>query len=339
MKSKVTTILIIIVVLVLAGIAIFTALRLFQTRREAVAPTAPESRPQAAATPYPYCSSWGGCNPGDPWSAAINGKGTGQGIVTVEADGTTQHTIMTNVWYTKYGSDHIKDQRAWINHQGDNAAYPRGLFRWAADKAVLEAIPNKKGNIISCICSNGGQCALGGGYAVIESGPNTGSEYIKELTSCVAWSNSYSGTQGQDPANHVFQFKFTVEPQWAPDGPNDKNDISVYATNIFGQTMNWTNNDLNFIVPFNKQCLEVKVYTQSSGGSWVVTPFNQLAGKIKAGDTIRLAVAGAQSTTKARIRVNSGNWQETTTKNEAGEFYVTYQIPSAVTFSVEAQVQ
>src|SRR3990167_1286945 len=126
MKSKVTTILIIIVVLVLAGIAIFTALRLFQTRREAVAPTAPESRPQAAAAPYAYCSSFG-CwrNPdGSPGTAWITGKEgvSPAGLTTpqvVEADGTTQYQIQTNVWFTRLGPDVIKDQRAWINHQGE----------------------------------------------------------------------------------------------------------------------------------------------------------------------------------------------------------------------------
>lgn len=50
MKNKFVTILIIIGILVLAGVAIFTALKLFQARRETVVPTAPESRPQAQVT-------------------------------------------------------------------------------------------------------------------------------------------------------------------------------------------------------------------------------------------------------------------------------------------------
>lgn len=50
LKSKVVTIVILLATLILAGIAIFTAVRLYQLRQQAVAPNAPESKP-AAATP------------------------------------------------------------------------------------------------------------------------------------------------------------------------------------------------------------------------------------------------------------------------------------------------
>jgi cytoskeletal protein RodZ len=49
LKSKVVTVVILLATLILAGIAIFTAIRLYQLRQQAVAPTAPESKPQAAA--------------------------------------------------------------------------------------------------------------------------------------------------------------------------------------------------------------------------------------------------------------------------------------------------
>jgi hypothetical protein len=48
MKNKITTIGIILTTLVLAGIAIFTAIRLYNLRQQSVAPTAPESKPEAA---------------------------------------------------------------------------------------------------------------------------------------------------------------------------------------------------------------------------------------------------------------------------------------------------
>lgn len=51
-KGKLGTAIIIIATLVLAGVAIFTAVRLYQLRQQAVAPTAPESKPEAA-TPAP----------------------------------------------------------------------------------------------------------------------------------------------------------------------------------------------------------------------------------------------------------------------------------------------
>ena len=48
MKNKYTTIGVIIVTILLAGVAIFTALKLYQTRNTAVAPNVPSSKPRAA---------------------------------------------------------------------------------------------------------------------------------------------------------------------------------------------------------------------------------------------------------------------------------------------------
>ena len=47
-KNKIVTVLILVATLILAGVAIFTAYRLYQLRQQAVAPTAPESKPKAA---------------------------------------------------------------------------------------------------------------------------------------------------------------------------------------------------------------------------------------------------------------------------------------------------
>jgi len=49
-KSKATTIIILAVTLLLAGVAIFTAIRLYQLRTQPVAPNAPSSRPAAGGT-------------------------------------------------------------------------------------------------------------------------------------------------------------------------------------------------------------------------------------------------------------------------------------------------
>lgn len=51
LKSKFVTGIIILATLVLAGVAIFTAVRLFQLRNQAVAPNAPSSIPKAAELP------------------------------------------------------------------------------------------------------------------------------------------------------------------------------------------------------------------------------------------------------------------------------------------------
>lgn len=48
LKSKVATIGILIATLVLAGVAVFTAIRLYQLRQESVAPNVPSSKPKAA---------------------------------------------------------------------------------------------------------------------------------------------------------------------------------------------------------------------------------------------------------------------------------------------------
>lgn len=54
LKNKVATVLIVVATVILAGIAIFTAVRLYQLRTKPVAPTAPESRPEAGGpTPTP----------------------------------------------------------------------------------------------------------------------------------------------------------------------------------------------------------------------------------------------------------------------------------------------
>lgn len=47
LKGKAVTVIIIVATIILAGVAIFTAIRLYQLRQRPVAPTAPESRPAA----------------------------------------------------------------------------------------------------------------------------------------------------------------------------------------------------------------------------------------------------------------------------------------------------
>lgn len=53
MKNKITTAVIIIATVVLAGVAIFTAVRLYQLRQESITPIAPTSKPKADVCPGP----------------------------------------------------------------------------------------------------------------------------------------------------------------------------------------------------------------------------------------------------------------------------------------------
>ena len=55
-KNKFTIIGIILTTVILAGVAIFTAMRLYQTRQTAVAPNVPSSRPAAQEVPANTCS-------------------------------------------------------------------------------------------------------------------------------------------------------------------------------------------------------------------------------------------------------------------------------------------
>lgn len=50
-KGKITTVVVILVTLILAGVAIFTAIRLYQLRQTSVSPLAPSSRPKAQEAP------------------------------------------------------------------------------------------------------------------------------------------------------------------------------------------------------------------------------------------------------------------------------------------------
>lgn len=85
------------------------------------------------------------------------------------------------------------------------------------------------------------------------------------------------------------------------------------------------------------QCQNIKAYN----ASWTQLNAGELR-KLQAGDSVRFAVAGTTqsgSLDKARFRVNEGQWQETTTKNPNGEFYIVFTIPPRNTsFKIEAMI-
>jgi len=84
-------------------------------------------------------------------------------------------------------------------------------------------------------------------------------------------------------------------------------------------------------------CQRIKVYNSS----WQEISQEQL-NSLHSEDQVYFSVLGEPSSAidKARFRINSGEWQETTNRKEdAGEFYISYIIPSGVTnFKVEAEV-
>jgi len=106
LKSKFGTILVLIATVALAGIAIFTAFRLYKLRQEAVTPNAPTSKP-AAATCTEQCPGSDGvlrnCHPPDSdgtsndsiCKASAVGRIESCGNVDYCCNGTTWTTIMT----------------------------------------------------------------------------------------------------------------------------------------------------------------------------------------------------------------------------------------------------
>ena len=106
LKSKFGTILVLIATVALAGIAIFTAFRLYKLRQESVAPNAPTSKP-AAATCTEQCPGSDGvlrnCHPPDSdgtsndsiCKASAVGRIESCGNVDYCCNGTTWTTIMT----------------------------------------------------------------------------------------------------------------------------------------------------------------------------------------------------------------------------------------------------
>lgn len=80
LKGKFATIAIVIATVILAGIAIFTAVRLYQLRKQAVAPTAPESKPEAAGSKILRCEPVTIKIPGTPGPSPTPGVPTCIGI-------------------------------------------------------------------------------------------------------------------------------------------------------------------------------------------------------------------------------------------------------------------
>jgi hypothetical protein len=58
---------------------------------------------------------------------------------------------------------------------------------------------------------------------------------------------------------------------------------------------------------------------------------------LQPGDTITLAFAPGGAATKVRFRVNSGSWNETTTKNANAQFIWNYTLTNTTSFTIEAQ--
>ena len=94
MKNKYTIIGIIATTIVLAGVAIYTAIRLYQTRQTAVAPNVPSSQPRAA---NPACSmsftlSEGSSTPTATSTATATATGTATATSTSTATATATAT-------------------------------------------------------------------------------------------------------------------------------------------------------------------------------------------------------------------------------------------------------
>ena len=90
-------------------------------------------------------------------------------------------------------------------------------------------------------------------------------------------------------------------------------------------------------------CVATKLYAQVNNTWTAMTPA-QIAATVRPGDTIRISTSGSGRVfTSGRFRVKVddavfGSYISSNVKNELGEYYINYPIPSAGTFMVEAQV-
>ena len=99
LKNKVVTVLIVVATIILAGVAIFTALRLYQLRTRPVAPTAPESQPAAGEQPKPEACRQLAFTISTPTPTP-----TGTGTPTPTSTGTPTPTTTTTTTPTPTGS-------------------------------------------------------------------------------------------------------------------------------------------------------------------------------------------------------------------------------------------
>lgn len=246
--------------LVVSVIGVLYVLPQLTTTTETVAPTAPESEPLAFsdATTSGTVSTQKQVNAGAEYVrmslAAISGFANS--APDLAADGTTKYVFFTGVEYKANSTRHIVRQDIWINRLGTDENKPRGVVRWGSTRDGLLADTVKpRGEPITCACSNAGICAPNTrtnlSYAVIDDFEGSGSDYLGGLTSCTSWHNPTQGTNYSDgSANHVVLFELTLASKWAPDGPNQLNDIAMYAKNSAGLANGWFNHADKFNVPY-----------------------------------------------------------------------------------------
>ena len=100
-KSKFGTILVLIATVALAGIAIFTAFRLYKLRQEAIAPNAPTSKPAAAACTEQCPGSDGilrNCHPTESDGSSRDSVCNSGSVGRVERCGTTYDYCCDQSW-------------------------------------------------------------------------------------------------------------------------------------------------------------------------------------------------------------------------------------------------
>ncbi len=106
--------------------------------------------------------------------------------------------------------------------------------------------------------------------------------------------------------------------------PEDENEVNQVATTPTQEEL--------------LACTGVVLYWKNNT-TWTKGTAEQVATNTTTGEAIRLAVKPVDGTASvARFRVNDGDWRESTTKNEQGEFYVEYTPTTFETFNIEAQM-
>lgn len=314
MKNKVITIIIVITTVLLAGIAIFTALRLYQLRKQAVAPTAPESKPKAA---YP---------PDKPHKVVTCNKGR-ENEFDVKLSALDESPVCTVNSEQCQGKDEVKEYstRYRIVIDPKDSGITSFPITYAKDS-------------FWCLEPCGDGCIENHNKIIKNATLNAQNNFTTVYTvSRKSDPGVACGTYQTDTALENVE-NCDLFPQ-----PDPRHYWTLSGVGALCRT--------NIECPIEKvDCLDVKAYKHPSQDKWVLLSSNDLK-ELKAGEKISFTVTGKgpniSKFTKAKFKVNSESVVESTTKKPRGatdpndevEFYIDYTIPSqTIDFRVQASI-
>jgi len=329
-KSKLATISIITVTIILAGAAIFTAYRLYQLRQESVAPNAPESIPQAAevsTSPSPTAIP-------KYFKESNTLKFNRAGTVIVHTTRKVDLTL-TPVGTTLEGKklvqtfDHTKTETFKVN-AGDSYTIGARFFN---DKGEQDPALGWRKPYNPTTCGNeatGHKVDIGALVSSIQASSSLNLDPPDVLNyPILCWADAPNAcwdeskhkvkdtdkckNSGGDPFGDTYDF-------------NDARIIFSYNTGVVPTTPICSSNDIE----------------RNENNTWVeIKPSD-----IQLGDVVRFiaVVINPAATTKVQIRISLEgsvvkDWTEATASTTAGDYYLEYTVSQAGSYSVEERIE